>query len=173
MSKISEFESYWDRFTARLSGTLMNESKKQEITYNVASVLLSDSLMAWSLSYDECGAWLLRLKSEDPRKGELVSQIITNDIKFTEIEPKKAFPPSAKAIAPVCGAALGFVISHALGAGVITQIISTLAPAAIIYPATKSAEGVITENNKSAVIDDYMVQLDKYKQSVISVLSDH
>ncbi len=154
MTGTSEFERYWENFLNRLGGALMNESKKQEITYSVASVILSDTLMAWSLSYDECGAWLMRLKSEDPIKGELVSQILTNDIKFTEIEPKKALPPSAKAIAPVCGAVLGFGISHALGAGAITQIISTVAPAALIYPATKSAEGMISENNKSAVVDE-------------------
>ncbi len=166
------FERYWNNFSNRLRGSLMNEAKQQELTYNVASVLLSDAIMAWSLSYDECGAWLLRLKSENPQKGELVSQILQSDIKFTKIEPKKDLHPSVKTIAPVCGAALGFGISHALGAGVWTQIIATLAPAAVIYPATKSAEDVIRENNKSAVVDEYMAQLDKYKQSVILVLND-
>ena len=173
MSNISEFESYWDRFTDRLRGTLMNESKKQTISYSVASILLSDALMSWSLSYDDCGAWLLRLKSEDPRKGELVSRILSNDIKFTEIEPKKVMPPAAKVLAPAAGAALGFGISHALGAGILVQIISTVLPAALIYPATNSVGNMMAENNKSAIIDDYMAQLDKYKKSVISVLSDY
>lgn len=173
MSNISEFESYWDRFTARLMGTLMNESKKQEITYSVASILLSDAVMSWSLSYDDCGSWLARLKSEEPEKGELVSQILTNDIKFTEVKPKKTMPPVVNAVAPVVGAALGFGISHALDAAVLVQIISTVVPGVLIYPATKSVGNMMEENKKSAVIEDYMAQLEKYKKSVISVLSDY
>ncbi len=42
--------------------------------------------------------------------------------------------------------ALGFEISHALGADAFIQIVSTLAPATLIYSATKSKDNMIVKN---------------------------
>lgn len=172
MSNISDFEKYWDKFTTKLRGMLMNQSQKQTLTYSIASIILSDAAVSWSLSYDECGIWLIKYTEGNPEKGELISQVLTGDMKFKEIPPKKDIPESANIITPLVGAILGGGIAHILDANVFVQIASAIVPAALLYPAIKSVGNMVTENNKDGIIDEYMAQLEKYKKSVIVILSE-
>lgn len=173
MSDVSQFEKYWNKFTTQFRGTLLSESKNQSITYSTASILLSDAAMCWGLSYDECGRWLCNYIRSNPEKGELVLHILTKDMQFTELPPKKGLSSAAKVIVPVAGAVVGGGIAHFLGANLLVQAISAVVPAALLVPATASIASMIADNNKSVVIEEYMAQLEKYKQGVITVLSDY
>lgn len=172
MSYISDFERCWKKFTDTLGGALIEESEKQTLTYSVASIILSNASMAWSLSYDECGRWLSSYKKENPEKGELAEQILTKDMRFTELPPKKNLPEAVNFIAPLGGAIVGGGIAHLLGTNIFIQVASAAVPAVLLYPTTKSIGNMIKRNNKEAVLTEYMAQLEKYRKSVISVISE-
>lgn len=172
MSNISDFENVWKKFMIRLKGELMEQTKNAPLTFSVADITLSNAATAWSISYDECGRWLMTYSQTEPEKGALISDILTKDMRFTEIAPAKGVPAAAKIAIPAAGAVAGFCISHFLGAGVLVQAISTVAPAALLYPATVSFSSTAESNSKAALLNDYLVQLDKYKTSVISVIAN-
>ena len=172
MSNVSDFEKYWKKFTTKLKGALMEQTKNQPLSYSSASIVLSDVAMAWSLSYDDCGRWLLGFTQENPDKGAIITRILTQDMKFTEIPESKDFPEIAKIAAPVFGAVLGFGISHFLNASILIQAISTIAPAALIYPVTKNLGASVKIAKQEILLHDYMEQLEKYRKSVLSVISE-
>lgn len=172
MSNISDFENVWKKFITRLKGELMEQMKRAPLTFSVADITLSNAATAWSVSYDECGRWLTAYSQSEPDKGALISDILTKDMHFTEIAPAKGFPQAAKIAIPAAGAVAGFCISHFLGAGFLVQAISTVAPAALLYPATASLSSTAESNGKTALLNDYLAQLDKYKTSVLSVIAN-
>ena len=173
MSNVSDFEKYWNKFTTKLKGALMGQMRNQPLTHSAASIVLSDIAMAWSLSYDDCGRWLLEYTQENPEKGAIITQILTQDMGFTEIPESKNFPEIAKIAAPAAGAVLGFGISHFLNASILIQAISTIAPAALIYPVTKNLGESVKTAKQEILLNDYMEQLEKYRKSVLSVINEY
>ena len=172
MSNVTDFEKYWKKFIVKMKGALIESTKNQPLTYSVASITLSDVAMAWSLDYDDCGRWLAQYKQKEPRKGELVSSILTKDMQFSPIEEKKSFPEAAKLAVPAAGAALGFGISNLLGAGAVIQIVSALVPAVLLYPAMNMVGQSINQKNQVGLMDAYLAQLDKYRLSVLTVIGE-
>lgn len=69
------------------------------------------------------------------------------------------------------GACTGCAISMYLDYGKLVQAASTIIPAVLLYPAVTAFRNRMNETNKDKCIEDYIAQLEKYKNSVISVLS--
>lgn len=166
------FEKLWDKFFARLKGKILREADKQELTYPLMKLILTDAKSDWMSEYDEGGRWLRDYMNENPAKGRLVYDILTDNMSFCEVAKKSDSMGLVSLVAPLAGAALGFGISSIFNAGVVVKIISTVVPAGLIFGTTKAMEPKFKNKRKQEHMEAYFNQLEKYKLSVISVLSD-
>lgn len=166
-----KFEFLWTDFIALVKGKLINAAAKQKLSTPLANLILSDAASSWNSEYEINGKWLSNLKGVDTKKAELVSEILLNDMCFTEIDTKGELPNYYNYVIPAVGACAGCAISMYLGYGKLVQAVSTVIPAVLLYPAVTTFRNRMTETNKNKCIESYIAQLEKYKNSVISVLS--
>lgn len=166
------FERLWDKFFVGLKGRIMKKAKNQELTYPLMKLILSDAKSDWETEYEECGRWLIGYMQENPAKGRIVREILTDNMSFKEVHKKPDSLGVAGVLAPLAGAALGFGVSSLFGAGIVVKIVSAVVPAGLSFGAVKAIEPKMKEKSLSDLIDGYLSQLEKYKNSVLSVLSD-
>lgn len=169
MTHTENFERLWDNFIVKLKGKLLNVSMQKELTFSYVKLILDNEIYAWDSDYDEEGRWLKQYMNENPREGQLIKEILLDDMSFTEIEPPKK-ADSLTYIVPVVGAAAGLGLSSIFNANLIVKAISTVAPAAILFPTTKTVLNYFSSYNSQTLIDNYIGQLDKYKNSIISII---
>lgn len=167
---IELFEKYWERFMARLRGKIMHHAQRQNLTYSLMKLILKDASDSWNSDLEENGRWLMQYCGQNPQEGALVRRILLEDMEFAEISVNKANWEVLAHAVPVAGAASGFGISSALGATPIMKAFFTIAPALLLYPAARGFSGGIKDRSTEEYIDRYLLQLDKYKKSVVSVL---
>lgn len=165
------FERLWDKFYVALKGRIMKKAKNQELTYPLMKLILTDAKSDWETEYEECGRWLRKYMEENPAKGRIVCDILT-DMTFREVEKKPDSLGMAGLVAPLAGAALGFGISSLFGAGIVIKIVSAVVPAGLIFGTTKVIEPKMKDRSMQGLVEGYLSQLEKYKNSVLSVLSD-
>ena len=132
------FEKRWNSFLITLKGKMLKESAKQQITCPLLNLLLYDARLSWESDYDENGRWLKKYKEENPEKGELIQKILLKDMVFTEVKAIKGNSEIINFVIPVVGAFAGLGVSTYLHANTIVKVISTIAPAALLYETTKS-----------------------------------
>lgn len=166
-----KFESLWTDFIALVKGKLISTAAKQTLTTPLANLILSDAASSWSSEYEINGKWLCNLKEVDPYKAKLVEDILLNDIHFDETDTKGEVPSYYDYVIPAVGACAGCAISMYLDYGKLVQAASTVIPAVLLYPATKIFRNRMNETNKAKCIEGYIAQLEKYRNSVVSVLS--
>lgn len=166
-----KFESLWTNFIALVKGKLISTVAKQRLSTALANWILSDAASSWNSDYEINGRWLSNLKGVDSKKAELVGEILLNVICFTEVDTKGELPNYYNYVIPVVGACTGCAISMYLGYGKLIQAASTIIPAVLLYPAVTTFRYRMSETNKDKCIEGYIAQLEKYKNSVISVLS--
>ncbi len=166
-----KFESLWTDFIALVKGKLISTAAKQKLSTPLANLILSDAVSSWNSEYEINGKWLSNLKGVDPKKAELVGEILLNDIHFDEIATKKELSTYYNYAIPAVGACAGCAISIYLGYGKLVQAASTIIPAVLLYPAVNTFRNRMNETNKDKCIEGYIAQLEKYKSSVVSVLS--
>lgn len=111
------------------------------------------------------------MKEVDSKKAELVGEILLNDMCFTDMETKGELPTYYNYVIPAVGACAGCAISMYLGYGRWVQAASTIIPAVLLYPAVTMFRNRMNETNKDKCVEGYIAQLEKYKNSVVSVLS--
>lgn len=165
------FESLWNDFVVLVKGKLINTSNNQRLSTSLANLILRDAASIWDSEYEICGKWMSQLYECDPQKAKLIREIILNDMKFSEITEKKEMSNQYNIIIPTIGAIVGLGISYFAGAGKWIQTISTIAPAVLLYPAAKTFSKQQTDINRKKTIEELIGQLDKYKNSILSVLS--
>lgn len=166
-----KFESLWTDFIALVKGKLISTAAKQKLSTPLANLILSDAASSWNSDYEINGRWLSGLKGVDSKKAELVGEILLNDMRFTGMNTKRELPNYYNYIIPTVGACTGCTISMYLDYGKLVQAASTIIPAVLLYPAVTAFRNRMNETNKDKCIEDYIAQLEKYKNSVISVLS--
>lgn len=166
-----KFESLWTDFIALVKGKLISTAAKQKLSTPLANLILSDAASSWNSDYEINGRWLSGLKRVDSKKAELVGEILLNDMRFTGMNTKRELPNYYNYIIPTVGACTGCAISMYLDYGKLVQAASTIIPAVLLYPAVTAFRNRMNETNKDKCIEDYIAQLEKYKNSVISVLS--
>lgn len=164
------FLKNWEKFEARVRGRLIQQSDKQALSHPYAKLVLSDAAGDWSSSYDEGGRWLNAYTKEHPDRGAAIARILTQEMTFTEPDPPLEIPEVLNYAIPVAGAAAGLGIATALGAGTVVKTVSTLAPAALLYPATKTVGNNVNEKNRIGLVDAYMAQLQQYRDAVLDLL---
>ena len=166
-----KFESLWADFIALVKGKLISTAAKQKLSTPLANLILSDAASSWNSEYEINGKWLSNFKGVDSKRAELVGEILMNDMHFVEMEAKGELPTYYNYVIPAVGAFAGCAISMYLGYGKLIQAASTIIPAVLLYPAVTTFRNRMNESNIDKCIDGYIAQLEKYKNSVISVLS--
>lgn len=169
---IEIFEKNWEQFMTRLRGKIMHYAQRQKLTYSLMKLILKDALNSWDSDKEESGRWLMQYCRQNPQGGAMVRRILLEDMDFTEVSKEKGNWDILTHAVPVAGAAAGFGISSAMGATSVTKAVFTIAPALLLYPAAKGFSGSVKDRNTEEYIDRYLLQLDKYKKSVISVLRE-
>lgn len=165
------FDSLWKKAVTVLNGKLIRKSKQQKLTYPVARMFLSDFVMTWTDRTNEQGKWLEELSLRDPEKGRAVRNVLTDGIAFRQIPTPKDHGPIASLVLPVAGAAAGYGISSFLGAHTLIRAVSTVLPAAALYPAVKYIADAALESKKDDVINGYLSQLEPYRTEIKDILS--
>lgn len=168
--EINKFEKVWENFLNLFRGAMIKESRKQSLSYPLAKLLLRDALLTWTSGYGLNSSWLEHLISEFPDKGELVKEIITKDIKLVELPISSNHENTIKTLVPICVGGVGYTVSSLMGLGMFGVATSTILPAAIAIPLTKSQISNAKGKNIEKTIEQYVIQLEKYKKSIESVL---
>jgi len=166
-----KFDSLWTDFITLFKGKLIEVANKQTLSTPLANLILDDARSIWTSSYEINGRWLNKLQKEEPQRGEIVSKILTHDMTLTDIEHGSVLPVYCNYLIPILGAGVGYAISSFYDASKVVQGISTVLPAVLLYPAVIQYRGIQKNKNIQTNIEAYITQLDKYYQSVVSVLS--
>lgn len=167
---IEVFEKQWEQFMTRIQGRIMHYAQTQELSYSLMKLILKDVSNSWDSDLDGNGRWLKQYCRQNPQKGELIRRILLEDMGFTEVSKDKDNWGMLVHAVPVAGAAAGFGLSSVLGAGPVIKTVSTIAPALLLYPAARGFGGSVKDRRTEEYIDKYLLQLDKYKKSVTSIL---
>lgn len=172
LNNTAGFEKCWIKFTKQLKGKLINQKEKQNFTYSALKLILADAVTVWESKYDECGRWLIDYTKENPEKGELIKQVLLEDIKFTEIKEKKDSSRGVAIAVSAASAAIGFGISTVLNATNIVTAAATMLPAIAAYPAVTATGSAVKAKKEELNIDAYMNQLEKFRLSIVNVIEN-
>lgn len=170
MTENELFIQQWDKFVTRVRGKLLQQVKKQQVlTLSVAKLQLADCAIDWSSDIDENGRWLRNLTAKDPARGRAVRQVL-EDMTFAEPDTGKKLPDALDLAVPVAGAAAGVGIALMADAGTLVKAVSAVAPAAVLYPVTKQVRTTVNEKKDQDLVDAYIGQLDKYRDTILGIL---
>lgn len=166
-----KFESLWADFITLFRGKLIEAANRQTLSTPLAKLILTDAASSWHSEYDINGRWLVKLSQEEPEMAQLIREILEKDLSLTDVPKPSELPAYCDVILPLATAGIGFAVSHYFDCGHIAQACATIIPGALAYPAVKKFRKTQIENNKQAMINQYISQLDKYYYSIISILS--
>lgn len=166
-----KFESLWADFTTLVKGKLITTAKKQTLSLPLAKLILSDASGSWGDEYSTYGRWLHLLAQKDPSKAELIREILLKDLCLSEISLPRVLPDYCNFLIPGMGVLAGYTASVYYNMGRISQVATVLLPAFLLYPAVKKFRDIQAKSAIDLTIDAYIEQLEKYKNSVISILS--
>ena len=166
-----KYESLWEDFLTLVRGKLISTAQKQTLSTPLANLILTDAAGSWEDEYSLYGRWLHQLSIDAPEKSNLIKGILVSDMKFSEVEKKRILPSYCDYLIPGTGAVVGYLVSHCLSFGKLAQTATILVPAILLYPAVKMFRNNQKEIYKDKIINSYISQLEKFKNSVLSVLS--
>jgi len=166
----TKFQELWQDFVSSFKGNLISESRKQKISFAIANMALGEAVSTWTSEYTINGRWLYKLMQDEPAKGELVKEIFTKDIALTEVKPSGAKSDSLKYLVPIGAGAVGYGVAHLAELATIGTACATLVPMAVAYPITTKYLSNQKEKEEKNVINSYVNQLNKYKESIMSAL---
>lgn len=172
MNNIELFEKHWKDFYKKLEYRIIKETEKSNtISCSLLNLILKDAAISWESDFDLNGKWLNEYLSYNPEKGKLIKSIIS-DMRFSELTVKKDYIQPLNFLIPVASAFAGYLIARECGANQVVQTVSAIAPAIVGTLPMRQIEKGIEKNNSLKSAKQYMQQLDKYKTSILSVLSE-
>lgn len=163
-----QFDTQWERFLTTLEGKIISHSANHPITCPHLNILLREARLCWESDYETAGRWLKKVKAQYPEQGKLIHQILLRDMIFQEIPEKAGSSELWNLLIPVAGAITGLTVSSLLHASTLVRVLSTVAPAGLLYGAMKVANPKAAQ--KQRLTEDYFAQLETYRQSVCSIL---
>ncbi|MBQ2885106.1 MAG: hypothetical protein IJE43_15330 [Alphaproteobacteria bacterium] len=166
-----KFESLWSDFIALVKGKLLTTANKQTLSISLANLILTDAASSWGSDYEINGRWIKEIRMLDPKKAELILEVLLNDLKFSDVRIKGVLPDYCNYLIPTIGAFVGYAAGNYWDVSKLWQVVSTIAPAVLLYPAVKSYRENQQLSNNENLINQYIEQLAKYKNSIISILS--
>lgn len=164
------FERHWSKFSSTVKNRLTEKSKVQKITLQYANLILNDTLLMWEDDTEECGLWLKLYVRKVPDKGGLIKNVIENNVRFYEIKERKGISDALKGVIAVLGAIAGFAAAYFLGVPLWAKILLTVLPAVIIFSILSVVQKNKNKANIKADIEDYLSQLDIYKNNILDIL---
>ena len=165
------FEQLWEQFIATFKGSLITEARKQHVNLTLAKILLKDAAESWTADYGVNGVWLKHLKQDEPKKGELVEEILTHDLTLQDVKIAPPKPNNAlKVAAPIGAGVAGLAVAKALSLGTVATATAVAVPAALALPIVNARMETAAAKRKQRIIDAYVQQIDKYKESIKSIL---
>lgn len=163
------FENYWKEFIQSFEGALINESKRQTLTYPLIKLILSEASTSWNDDTTQRGRWLLKFETESPEKGKAIEEILTSDMTVTEV--KISSNGNVIRVAGPFGVGVaGYAVASMLGASTIGSIAAAVIPGVISIPIFNSRAETVKHDAVLRLIDAYVSQLNKYHDSVVSIL---
>lgn len=165
-----KFQELWDDFVSSFKGKLLTESAGQGISFVAAKLSLSDAVLTWTSEYTINGRWLYNLIKEEPEKGKLVKEIITKDISITEVKSECSNSDKMKYMIPLGAGVVGYGVAYSIGLATIGTVCATLLPMIVAYPVTATHLSNRRAKEEEKIINDYVNQLNKYKEAVMSAL---
>lgn len=166
-----KFVSLWNNFVSHVKGRLMQAAEGQDLTQPLANLILSEISHTWMSEHELNGKWLYKYTEENEKKAALIKEILLNDMRFDEIKQKSIMPGYYTYLIPAIGAVTGYAIGDYFKFNDVWHIISTAAPAALLVPTIKAYRNEQQTKNKGNIVNLYIEQLTKYKNSIITVLS--
>lgn len=167
---VERFEKCWGKFITKLKGRMIKQSEQQQLTYPLLKLTLSDAASCWGSEYEENGRWLMQYSEEEPEKGRLIHRILLENMEFIEIPLQKDMTDMLNYAVPLAGAAAGLGLSHLFRVKAIGQAISTIVPAAVLYPSMKTLGENIKKQESMERIEQYLSQLEPYRQNIIDII---
>ena len=165
-----QFSGHWKDFLARLVGQMGRRARGKLPPFLQLQLILQDTASDWAGDDNRWGRWLMALEKEDARKARLIRDILLQDMRFQEITASRGLPPYLQAVIPAAGAAAGLGISMLCRAPIWAVAVSAIVPGLILIPTVR----IMGEQREKQALQDgiyaYLSQLDKYCQSVQSVL---
>ena len=165
-----KFETLWGDFVTLIKGKLITISDKQILSTSVANLVLSEAVESWAIKSELNGHWLMKLEEKYPNKVKLIKEILFQDIKFNNVKTIKVLPNYSKTIVPAMGAVIGFVVGKYFELGITTLVCSTIVPVLILYPTVAMLQKKQIIQKIESQIEGYIGQLNKYKDSILSIL---
>ncbi len=165
-----KFDDLWTDFVSTFKGSLLMQARKQTLSFALVKLIFSETCLSWTSEYTVNGRWLDGFIKENPVKGALVKEILTKDMKLSEVIVDRNGMSFLKYAVPVGVGAAGYSIAKLLELGTVGVATSTLVPLAVAIPIANS----IVNNRKTDItevlINGYVRQLDKYRDAVIAAL---
>lgn len=168
---LEKFESLWNDFITLVKGKLLTTANTLSLSTPVANLILTEAKSSWGSDCEIYGRWIMNIRRENPEKAELISEILLKDLKFSDICAKSVLPDYCNYLIPTIGAFIGYTVGGALDFSKLWQTVSTIVPAVLLYPAVKSYRNNQQLLNNEYTVNQYIEQLEKYKNSIISILS--
>lgn len=166
----TKFQELWKDFIDSFKGNLITESRNQEITFAIAKMALREAVSTWTSEYTINGRWLYKLLKSEPAKGELVKEILTKDIRLSEVGGAGSKSDSMKYFIPLAAGAIGYGIAHLAKFATVGTACATLVPMAVAYPVTVKYLSDRKDKYTESMINAYVGQLNKYRESIMSAL---
>ena len=163
------FEKNWEEFLTKLKGQMLRQ-KDNNLTLDLLSSVLKEVLASWRSEYDILGRWLIDYTKQNEQKGKEISVVIFEDMKFEEVKIADNSNKKMLDILPWAAAAVGFGASYFLKASQVIQAVATILPPAVLIPLTNNVKNEYAIQKKRNQINDYLTQLDKYKNTIISII---
>ena len=91
-------------------------------------------------------------------------------MKFEEVKIPEHSNKKMLEILPWAAAAVGFGASYFLKASQVIQAVSTILPPALLIPLTNNVKNEFAIQKKRNQINEYLTQLNKYKNTIISII---
>lgn len=172
MTDSEKFLKYWNDFIQILRQKITKD-ETHYFSYGYLKMVLAEEAISWSSESEVNGRWLAEYTKKHPDQGKRILNILTKDMRFSPVEkPNKDYASMIRSAAPVIGAAAGLSIVHLLHIpNLWIQFFSIVAPAVAAYPAGMLISDEIAERTNLQWIKTYLDQLEKYKNSVLSILS--
>jgi hypothetical protein len=172
-NEITDFEMIWNRFETSIKGKLLEKMQTQSITISHANILLKNVSANWFDMYDISGKWLIEYTKENPEKGNKINNILKNELKFSREAKWRIMPKYLKAIILLCGAIAGYILAILTKQNTIRmKLLIIILPLGVLYYLITNYEKQISENSKKIIINNYVKQLNEFKNNINKILNN-
>ncbi len=175
-----DFNEAWTEFESHVKAGLRKHTKSGYIEPSLVNLILSEASTAWEARYDFCGRWLKEYSQHHPLKGEQLRVLLTNNTTFTPIPRVSCTMWFTDVVVLTLGASTGYAIAYWLTKQAFLvayapwhqwiQIGLTVLPMMASIPILRRVKKMSEENASTKVVEAYMEQLEKIRQSAVAML---